>query len=405
MEPKPNCRNIFSSQQAVPYSTNLKKTVEDLENWLRDTYFTSVLATFNDECLKRNPPKFVQYRCEARVTCGGFGDRTRGVVAMFYVALFTNRVFHLHWNHPIDLGLYFNINAELYHVDKNQFNRQVAKASKNFVHRIFIDNESGLQTFLDRLYFSKDLISISTNRLFLKTPGVFDVGDFQQLVCDYFQNFPQVGNLTSSLLYAAGLRLLINSPTRHVDLEFNAFLYNVFPEERSSSARLRRWKQAYKIGVQIRIELEHWKEKPSNRVTFDQVNCFINEAVKYAKTNNENAFIFITSSDNNASLAVVNGLQQMGFHSIALTSVPVIHVDRFNWKSDTDQGSNNNITKQDIIKGNSKVVLDWYILTLMDQLIVSQSSFAKSASLVAMSPTRIFQHTDKDECNFYDEEY
>lgn len=52
--------------------------------------------------------RFLVYSCSEGDSCGGIGDRLRGIITCFYLAVATDRVFLIHNPSPIDLGIMFD---------------------------------------------------------------------------------------------------------------------------------------------------------------------------------------------------------------------------------------------------------------------------------------------------------
>ncbi|CAL1530893.1 unnamed protein product [Lymnaea stagnalis] len=54
-----------------------------------------------------NHTKYLVYLCDSRSMCGGWGDRQRGIVAVYVLAWFTNRQFKLVMTSPCDLSSFY----------------------------------------------------------------------------------------------------------------------------------------------------------------------------------------------------------------------------------------------------------------------------------------------------------
>lgn len=67
-------------------------------------------CSFHQSSLKSpNTAKFLSYYCN-REACGGVGNRTLGLVSLFYLAMLTNRTFLIHWGGPGKLEEYLEPN-------------------------------------------------------------------------------------------------------------------------------------------------------------------------------------------------------------------------------------------------------------------------------------------------------
>jgi hypothetical protein len=110
---KTNDKSDDKSDDASPHSfpTPLRKlqpaldalTAHQLESALR---CHEADATSKAETTRLSLP-YLLYRCNG--FCGGLGDRVRGVLTTFYMALVTGRCFGTQWEHPVPISQYFHI--------------------------------------------------------------------------------------------------------------------------------------------------------------------------------------------------------------------------------------------------------------------------------------------------------
>jgi len=74
------------------------------------TPWQKTYCSFHQSALKSpNNTKFLSYYCDGK-GCGGVGNRIRGIVSLFYLAMLTNRTFLIHWGGPGKLEDYLEPN-------------------------------------------------------------------------------------------------------------------------------------------------------------------------------------------------------------------------------------------------------------------------------------------------------
>lgn len=82
-----------------PHNNNIY--LVDLPNWIHD------YCVWHAKALTEPPSKhrFLVYHCSKRTAeCGGVGDRLRGILSLFYIAIASNRVFLIDYTHPFPLN-------------------------------------------------------------------------------------------------------------------------------------------------------------------------------------------------------------------------------------------------------------------------------------------------------------
>ncbi|XP_041356504.1 S-antigen protein-like isoform X2 [Gigantopelta aegis] len=104
--------------------------------------------------------RYLIYQCDETSTCGGWGDRQRGMVSVFLLAIVTNRMFGINMTSPCDLKLFYIPNQVNWIVKK----RDLKALSK--IHVYGMDRNKNLYN-LPTLDFNKrfpqDVVYLHTN--------------------------------------------------------------------------------------------------------------------------------------------------------------------------------------------------------------------------------------------------
>lgn len=69
------------------------------DKYIKEIYLKNVSVDDKNDCMKK---KFLVYKC-SKSLCGGWGDRLKGIVTSFLLALLTNRVFVIDMTKPCEL--------------------------------------------------------------------------------------------------------------------------------------------------------------------------------------------------------------------------------------------------------------------------------------------------------------
>ena len=342
--------------------------------------------------------KFLSYMCRGTTVCGGLGDRVKGLIPLFYAAIWSDRVFHIEWLKPVDLNCYFKINENWYRVDKSIYdrNRKLSRSSYDKIRWEYLvdhlENDKLLRDFEDPDFVSNisqwNSFSITTNRLKALEP-IFSNPSFFNRTHDIFPGLTtgMIGNdLDYSMIVSVGLRSILSSPQKRLTQLMEQFLIlnEIDPSKFDDSSWL-------KIGVQIRTFTPTWSETNQPRVAIDHVTCFDEKVGQIVENyaGKRKVAVFLTGDNANATrvfrqhlpsnknIILLDTSQAQTILNVSLT-----HLD----KSEVSKNPNKAWNEM------AQVFLDWLMLRRMDFLLISRSGFGETASLYSLKPTWIFQH-------------
>ena len=331
--------------------------------------------------------KYVSSFCHSQDNCGGFGDRIRGSISAFFIALCTGRALRISWRRGANLNDYFNINEQMYNVSKQEFERSITVQNENDIQRvIFIDSgmEGNLLKWSAQTNFSdhlKDYVSIRTNSM-AAIEGTLRNPDFTQfyssMVIGGSSDQNQVFDM--SVFVSAALKIILSQPNDLLRQTFNKCVVQVVGEET--------WRNSFRIGVQIRMLNQNWNEY-GIRVTEAKIPCF-SEAVNFIMKleniqNSTNTLVFFTSDSDGAYTTFKDALAQ------CCPAVKVVDTNAI--CSDVlHSGHLERSSNQNTWMSRAKTFVDWLALTEMHRLIISRSGFAEMASFYSLQPTLRFAH-------------
>ena len=334
--------------------------------------------------------KVLQYRCEQAWKCGGLGDRLRGLTATFVMALFLNESFSCHWSSPSDLDAYFELPFGAYlNVSSPDVPAHLLERRSHFTVKSInvVDNDTAIETL-----FRKPFSNFITT---MKTVDYLRININSWLPVQFIMADPIYGQVRSYYnltgipvdhLLSQSLRFLLSKPRKRLENITNKVLSlmgnNVGGNE-----------TVVKIGVHIRLENSDWGE--DGRVSYNQIGCFAIETKKIIESFDEssNISIFI-ASDSEAAVdefsSQIAQIQPSVKSKIFFLNGPIGHIDRLILDDN----------KLSIGKVNEKTFGDWLLLTKMDFLVISRSSFGETAAIHSLAPTRRFQHWHTAKCQF-----
>ena len=317
----------------------------------------------NDILNKRRPPKYLVYFCGGKkYGCGGYGNRLGAITSLFYLAVITGRAFLIDWNSSAPIGDYLrpkNINwnlptSKLDHLKKNYHywgkgdHEMISKDSQrspvNF--NIFRDWVEGT----DPESYLESPVEIVTS-LWYFAPS-FRQHKFAERLAN------QIG------LKRRGHRYSL------VGCAFD-FLFERTPafERTLSTAResLNFKPGVPKIGIHIRMGDASFNQGSIDQRT-SNFKSFLTCAKKLEKTITRTNYSHISQGDIKWFLATDNvDVKQYALRTypnkVVSLSVKVEHIN-------TDKPSN---------EGMQGVLLDHFLLSECDFLVLSDSSFSKTA--------------------------
>lgn len=301
-----------------------------------------------------NKDKTVTYTCES--VCGGLGDRLRGIITTYFLALVTDRHFMINMKHPCNLAEFLEPN--LHNWTFRNF-RISSNRSKRRIVAIDGNNEF-LQEFRDTAFPEKwshyDDIEIQTNLDFV-TPVFMNARLRQNLIINVFSRIVSPERANINTMFPLLFEVLFKPSSRVAKL-IDPFL--TMANER---------KKAF-LCLHLRIGLN-----PSNPKDFvikgrsTIANDTINFLKKSEKLQNQSLLLMVISD---SSAAVVQVLQHFPNRSYTIPG-PILHIDR----------PADHINRCD---GFSKVVGDFFMLGECHTSLLSNSRFSAFANLRRDNP-------------------
>ena len=355
-------------------------TVESIQSNLRKYYFYPFEQLLQNEtnCIRL---KIIKFLCKESAFCGGFGDRLKGVVTAFYLAVGFHLPFKIVWTGATNLDDYFEINSAFYHFHENETCPSYVREGWNKTEipkeeRWPGEDELLFSRWAENLQDGSLIPPLTTNRFgglhgLLKNPHIK-------------QNLEQITtkvNISNAILISAALKSLLSKPVPRLR---NLYQQCVFDQ---INGDLYTWKESFKIGIQIRIGMRNNKgtlDYP--RVPLSCVSKFIEIATLEAKQQPK-SIIFVTTDSKDIEEEVVRNLTMKTGSATILSSstrCPDLiynHLDFINepigWLE------------------SAKTFIDWLALVEMDKLYISQSNFGKMSSRFSLVPTHMLVSNPK----------
>ena len=390
-------RAQFKSQQR-------QKLAKAISTRLHELFKKTMTDQFVNQSSTDKPLRFLSYSCELWMTCGGFGDRLKGIAALLYLAIASDRYFHIEMLKPIGFDRYFRINSKWYDgISRNDYLFEVRRAN---VHRLWqwaVDEHDqelvemvGNYSSFSNHFSEIDNIEITSNR-FNSIQAIFDNPYYKDKIISVLPEFSNYESETKKLdlgiLISAAFQFVMQEPT----FDMNKLVEKIFIDNQVDQVN------NFKIGIQIRTCLKKWYEEGTRVDEAFQLKCFVEKVLRI--TNHlgakiKNVTIFVTSDSD----SVVNKLRQI-FQSVDNSTITFNIFDTSEYLQNTphlDRTSVKSSDRHEQWLEMAKVFVDWYILSKMDVLLISRSSYGETASLMSLVPTWQFIHTQhqKAECPF-----
>lgn len=293
--------------------------------------------------------KTMIYSCES--FCGGWGDRLRGIMSVYILALLSNRHFMIDMNYPCDVLKVLQPNYVNWTYVRHDKTKNRTRLTINTMRSWQTSNVGAIANTIKAKNFVKiwsqyDDIYISTNSDYM-TPAIRNI---------YMQNKTQ---------HLLG-RIAISQATMQTlfDLLFELLFKPSFIIHNRVDTILTKAHRRHLICLHIRVG-----KNPTN--PFDHAftaranttKAMIDFTDKYM-LNRTSPIIFVTSDSGQAISEV---LQHYRDSSMTIVG-PILHIDRFDRRSTT------------LCEGFIKVIADFYLLGECQTLVVSSSGFSSWAN-------------------------
>jgi hypothetical protein len=322
--------------------------------------------------------KFFFYQCQGM--CGGFGDRLRGALTVFYLAVVGGNCFGLDWGHPVGIDKFFD-SLPLYTNAKScrACRRRQLHAIDNFLNIITPHSMAQWATP------SEEIIQVRTNSF--QWHQIVNSDHFKETVAS---NFPYLTGLTPYELAHLALRLIFSNPSELVTKNLDALRKKLLPG-------------ALTIGVQVRLNEGRYGPSDSSNFKF-QFSCITKAladlCVQNVESHSTKACSYFMTGDLDYNEEVVM-LEATLKH---LMSPKNISVNLFK--------SAQSPTHLDRVYGGAethlKTFADWEFLKEMHVLMISRSGFGETAAWYSRAPTmRLLsgKNPGKFQCNFKEAKY
>ena len=312
---------------------------------------------------------------------GGFGDRLRGMVTTYYLAVMTNSSFAVHWTHPYNLSDYFIVascNAHERSRNHDQIPTIEGTAIDPLASTPLPANAAITRTAIDDWkYFSEfsfmedtgENVEIHTNSFHWKE--VVRHPAFRKRAASL-----GLSNRTQAELFKLAIDDLLQSPTSMVRESFDSVKQRLAggSHEEESNASV-----PY-IGVQIRLggrnggAVSGWDDPA--RHSLEDVDCFAAEAVRLCHKTHIKS-IFVTADSDEAVRKFEDAVAEKSAGECSSCPPPIV-VQVPGSIGHTDRSTVSSEHAGDVWL---KSILDWWALKHAAALVISRSGFGETAAL------------------------
>ncbi len=316
--------------------------------------------------LQKESQKII-FACTKGEVCGGLGDRLKGFVSVYILAVLLNAEFAIAWNVPFPLGDFYNSTAAV----ASETNLLSCRNHTNWSwlnHHADVEKLKFLRSFdFGREYMSSDCVTVHLNGA----------------VWNHFI-------LNDHLSTVAASYYLPSFSKREVfQLVVDMFFGEPMPVVLASVQQIRTLMQGrFHIGVQMRFGgLWGDPQRYEGSSVETIVACFARKTLAMCLHFNSRpeCSVFITSDNNQGTALLKDNLEAHGVHVVSSMEESV-HLDERTSDS----------TMQDQVK----TFADWETLRSMDRLVCSRSGFGETASWAGNVPAAILKSNN---CCFSDE--
>ncbi|CAF0934004.1 unnamed protein product [Didymodactylos carnosus] len=338
-----------STRSFVSISQRNEKRLHQLNHYYLSLNSTLFLLSSDHTTRRKN--KTLIYQC--KYFCGGFGDRLRGIMSVYILALITGRQFMINMHYPCNVKhvLEPNLYNWTFEIPSGKRSQLVINTMSSYM----ASYKQEMTTDISRYDFIKkwekhDDIYITTNSDYmtpaLKNPFVKNSSIGRIL----FGQLPTY-KTTQAYLFPVIFEILFK-PSVHVTASVNHLLRMVY--SRNSSM----------LCLHIRVGKNpnnpHDYAFPYRSHTADDMIAFVDNSSLLV---NRSQTIFVTSDSGEAISKILNHYPD---RSLTIPG-PIIHVDRF------DKGKT-------VCDGFTKVIADFYALGECQTSILSPSGFSAWAN-------------------------
>lgn len=290
--------------------------------------------------------KYLIYSCKVG-TCGGFGDRQRGIISTFLLANLTKRRFGLMLTKPCDIRQYLYPNEVQWDIPR----KQLTKLKTQLVKMTTRKSVRAMASIDFNKRYKADVVYLQTNYI---------LRDLLKNNSNYKSQMEVLAN-TSYDQYFAEMYEKIFKPGHIIARKLKDFL------EKSKVGN-----ETKLICAQIRIGRNPTMPQDDVRNRKSTVNVVWDFLRRYNDTRHYKIFVTTDSEE------IRNKAKRLFPEQVLDSKGKIIHVDFHRRPSAT------------ICQGVEKVLLDQYILSNCDVLIHSRSNFGENAARLKKKHSEIY---------------
>ena len=361
---------------------NYQKTAEMIATNVRDTYFERNVDVFKygaDADLA-----FFTNVCPVVDQCAGFGDRFRGIVTSFYIAVATGRIFHIETE---EICEFFQLNDQLYQLPPDEYNEKYNKLKNtNSTDYLFIEiyGQENFVMYLNSVEFQETMstsrnFNLYTNR-YAGLESMLRFHTFASVIektSKFKLGSVEIGHFDYPLFISAALRIVFSQPTQNFD--------QLYRETIGQAVGWQIWNCSLKIGTQIRTGLignanahSDWSKLAPNRTKcfIERIQQMVSDPIfkLYQSQNancndngkNRHVVVFVTSDSKETSKKAVEEISKQSQQQGTDGTVHVFSTSQV-------------VQKESLWDSRALKYLDWFLLTKMDYLLISKSGFGETA--------------------------
>ncbi|KAL4227505.1 hypothetical protein ACF0H5_012949 [Mactra antiquata] len=288
---------------------------------------------------------FLVYTCNE--ACGGWGDRQKGIVSSFLLALMSNRSFVIDLHVPCDISGFLNPNT----YDWTECLQYVKNVHRNNTETIIIGKRASSIEALEETDFLQ---------AWNKTVIFLEISSFE-LIMKMLRSNPYTENQIS------WLKEFTNPEVLHLVLKF------LFMPKSKMLSHFNNFSEEFIQGRQLVCGHLRVGQNPSN--PFDDDLTGTNN--KYVLVNN--IFPFLKQFKDSAKYVVYLATDSDEVRKNATSVIPnyinlnrtIVHVDKYSY-----------VNKSEACEGLYTALFEQYILTKCDYLVLTRSNFGVNAAYI-----------------------
>lgn len=337
------------------------------------------LPSFTRNC-KERATTFSFGLMETGWESGGFGDRLRGMVTTYYLAIMTNSSFSVNWAKPYNLNDYFLVPSCVTHSGTKQRGQTdgstktiglvEASSSKMSQRDKIVRVDLNSYSYFTKSLFSADIgkdVDVRTNSFHWKE--LVRKETFKQRAASL-----KLSNLSQAELFKLAIDELFGNPTSIVRETFKSVMRRLAGGEPNDVPY---------VGVQIRLGGKNkspvggWDD--SSRHSLEQVECFAEEAVRLCRRMRVGS-IFVTADSEEALRAFEDAVDRESAAACWSCPRPIV-VQVPGTIAHTDKSYF--VAREHAKDVWLKSIMDWWVLKHASALVISRSGFGETAAMAS----------------------